>query len=168
MPDLSTTEYAVLGILDEEPTHGFAIARALRADAEVGRIYTVKRPLVYRALDRLVEQGYAEPAHVEQGDSGPNRVVHRVTGPGRRKLRRWLGEPVSHVREIRIEFLLKLELLQRAHRSPLDLIKAQRDSLQLTIEALDEPGPYDHVEMWRAHNARAAGAYLDELLAKYS
>jgi hypothetical protein len=40
--------------------------------------------------------------------------------------------------------------------------------LQLTIEALDEPGPYDHVEMWRSHNARAAGAYLEELLAKYS
>ncbi|HEY7824307.1 MAG TPA: PadR family transcriptional regulator, partial [Acidimicrobiia bacterium] len=58
--ELSVTEYAVLGILAEAPSHGFAVAKELDANTEVGRILTVRRPLVYRALDRLVDQRLAE------------------------------------------------------------------------------------------------------------
>lgn len=167
MSDLSVTEYAVLGLLAEGPRHGFALAKELRADTDVGRILTVRRPLVYRALDRLVEHGYAEPAHVEQGDSGPNRAIHRVTPGGRRRLYRWLDQPVEHLRDIRLDFLLKLALLHRSGRSTRRLISAQRDSLHPTIEALDEADARDHVVLWRSHNARAARAYLDEMLSLY-
>lgn len=168
MPDLSVTEYAVLGLLAETPSHGFALAKELEADADVGRILTVRRPLVYRALDRLVDTGLAERAHTERGDSGPTRLIHRITGRGRRQLHNWLEEPVAHVRNIRIELLLKLGLLRRAGVSPLPLIAAQKKSLEPTLAALDEPATDDHVEVWRRHNARAAGAYLDELEALYS
>ena len=99
---LSITEYAVLGVLAEGPSHGFAIAKQLDSSAELGRVFTVRRPLVYRALDRLVEVGYAEAVSTEKGAAGPNRVIHRVTPPGRRRLRRWLTEPVEHVRDLRI------------------------------------------------------------------
>ena len=115
---LSTTEYAVLGVLAEGTSHGFALAKLLAADSEVGRVFRVRRPLVYRALDRLVEAGYAEPVSTEKGDAGPQRVVHKITRRGRRQLDRWLAQPVEHVRDIRIEFLLKLALLDRRGRSP--------------------------------------------------
>jgi len=167
MGDLSVTEYAVLGLLAERPSHGFALAKELGADTEVGRILTVRRPLVYRALDRLVEQGLVEPAHIEQGDAGPRRAIHRVTRHGRRRLRCWLQSPVAHVRDVRIEFLLKLTLLQRSGRSPLGLISAQVDSLQPTLEALDEEVTTDHVELWRRNNARAVRAYLEEVVSLY-
>lgn len=165
--ELSVTEYAVLGILAEATSHGFAVAKELAANAEVGRILTVRRPLVYRALDRLVDQGLAEPVTTEKSDSGPNRTIHRVTRSGRARLRRWLGEPVAHVRDMRIEFLLKLAILRRSGTSPADLVRAQKDSLQPTLEALDDPQTDDHVEIWRRHNARAAGAFLDELEKMY-
>ena len=163
---LSLTEYAVLGLLAEGPSHGFALSKGLAADGAIGRVLTVRRPLVYRALDRLVTLGLAEPAHTEPGNAGPKRIVHRITPAGKRRIRRWLGRPVQHVREMRIEFQLKLLLLQRSGKSPLSLIGKQQAALQPTFAALDqlESGvELDHLELWRQHNAAAAGAYLDHL-----
>src|SRR5262245_30857708 len=99
---LSLTEHAVLGVLAERPTHGFAIARTLSPTGSVGRVLTVRRPLVYRALDRLVDIGLAQPVHSEPGEAGPQRVIHKATPNGRRRLNRWLDEPVQHIRDLRI------------------------------------------------------------------
>lgn len=166
----SLTEYAVLGLLAEGPTHGFAISKALQPDTEVGRVITVRRPLVYRALDRLVDAGLAAPAHTERGTAGPNRLIHRVTRPGKRRLDSWLDSPVSHVRDMRIEFQLKLALLQRLGRSPLQLVVLQRRALDPTLVALDVPSSdsVDHLELWRRHNAAAATNYLESLEKHYS
>jgi DNA-binding PadR family transcriptional regulator len=161
---LSTTEYAVLGLLGEGPTHGFALAKLLGPEGAVGRILTVRRPLTYRALDRLVELGFAEPVHREPGDSGPQRTIHKITPAGRRRINRWLKQPVSHIRQMRIEFQLKLAILHRHGISPFDLIVAQRDALRPTLSALDDGGGTDHLELWRQHNAAAAAAYLDHLI----
>jgi len=168
-PRLSTTEYAVLGVLAEGPSHGFAIAKHLDSSAELGRVFTVRRPLVYRALDRLLEAGYAEAVSTERGDAGPNRIIHRITRPGRQRLRRWLSVPVEHVRDLRLEFLLKLALIQRSGKSPVNLIREQRTALGSTLMALDDrSAPDDHVELWRQHNAAAAAAYLDDLESRYA
>ena len=163
MTELSVTEYAVLGILAEGPNHGFALAKELAPSAELGRIYTVRRPLVYRALDRLIEAGLAEAMHIEESDAGPNRTVVRITRRGRARLGQWLDRPVAHVRDVRIEFLLKLALLRRSGGSPGSLIDRQREALQPTLEVLEERSTEDHVEIWRRHNATATDAYLEEL-----
>lgn len=168
-PRLSVTEYAVLGTLAEQPSHGFALSKELGSEGELGRVLTVRRPLVYRALDRLADLGYVEPVATEPGEAGPNRVIYRVTPGGRRRLRAWLAEPVEHVRDLRIEFLLKLALVEREGRSPIDLIREQRSALDPTLSALEESltGTRDHVELWRAHSASAASRYLADLEARY-
>lgn len=163
----SITEYAVLGILASGPSHGFAISKQLGPDEALGRVLTVRRPLVYRALDRMVEAGNVEPVTTEKGDAGPNRIVLRITAAGRRQLDQWLAEPVEHVRDLRIEFLLKLTLLEGLERSPARLIRRQRAALASTLTALDETQPGDHVELWRRHNAVAAAGYLDDLESRY-
>ncbi len=162
---LSPTEYAVLGLIAEGPTHGFAISKDLESDGPVGRIFTVRQPLVYRALNRLVEAGLVEPVRAEPGDAGPQRVVHRITSLGRRHLMSWLSQPVEHVRDLRIEFLLKLVLLHRSGSSLLALVEKQRAVLNETLTALENPaaGTTDPVELWRKHNAAAAAAYLVDL-----
>ena len=169
---ISLTDYSVLGLLAEGPTHGFAMSKQLEHDGSIGRVLTVRRPLTYRALDRLVSLGLAEPIHTEPGDSGPRRVIYRATPNGRRLLKRWLDQPVHHIREMRIDFQLKLTLLRRSGKSPLALIRKQRDALGPTIAALDSSvkvdGEPDHVELWRRHTAAAARAYLDHLEAAYS
>jgi PadR family transcriptional regulator AphA len=169
-PQLSLTDYAVLGLLAEGPTHGFAISKELGPEGPMGRILTVRRPLTYRALDRLVDIGFAAPMHTEPSDAGPQRVIHRITPIGRRRLKRWLRQPVEHVRDMRIEFQLKLALLHRSGASPLELVRAQRRVLQPTLSVLDNPAEDtpDHLELWRQHSATAAAAYLDHLEVKYS
>lgn len=161
---LSVTEHAVLGILCEGASHGFAISKHLDVDSEVGSVFTVPRSLVYRALDRLVENGYAGRVSTEKG-GGPSRVVLEATLKGQEEVRRWLDEPVAHIRDLRIEFLLKLTLLRRARESPLHLIRSQREALAATFNALDDPAidRRDHVEQWRRNNAAAAAAYLETL-----
>lgn len=168
-PTLSLTEYAVLAVLAERPAHGFAIARNFDSGGDLGKVMTVRRSLVYRALDRLVTAGLARPAKSEPGDSGPQRVVLEITPAGRRRIDRWRQQPVAHVREMRIEFQLKLALLQRSGESPLRLIRAQQEALRPTLTALEDPPveDLDHLELWRQHNARAAGDYLAHLEKLY-
>lgn len=165
-PRLSLTEYAVLGLVAEEPSHGFALAKKLAADTEVGRVLTVRRPLVYRALDRLVDHGHVESVATEKGDAGPNRVIHRITQSGQRRLRSWLATPVEHVRDLRIEFLLKVAFLVRAESSPIGLIREQRAALVPTlavVNAQTTDAVEDHVRLWRHHIAAASVAFLDDL-----
>jgi PadR family transcriptional regulator AphA len=121
--------------------------------------------LTYRALDRLVMLELAKPLHTEPGDGGPKRLVHQITPAGKRRLKRWLGEPVKHVRDMRIEFQLKLILLQRSGSSPLALIEKQRRLLEPTLVALDTHSndPPDLLELWRQHNAAATDGYLQAL-----
>ncbi len=164
---LSITDYAVLGLLAERPTHGFAISKELAPGSQVGRVVTVRRPLVYRALDRLADLDLAEPVHTEPGDAGPQRTVLRVTRKGRGQLNRWLSRPVAHVREMRIEFQLKLVLLERSGKSPGRLVEAQRAALDPTLTALETTTTTDHLELWRRRNAIAAGEYLADLARLY-
>jgi PadR family transcriptional regulator AphA len=170
-PRLSLTEYAVLGLLAEGPSHGFAMARELAPDGAIGRVLTVRRSLAYRAIDRLVAEGLARPSRVEAGDAGPQRRVHRITPAGRRHLEAWLEQPVRHLREMRLDFRLKLVLIERADRSPLELITAQREALAPAFAALGRRvpriGPPDHVELWQRHSTAAIAAYLDDLEAAY-
>lgn len=166
-PELSLTEWVVLALVAEAPIHGFAVARELQAASDLGRILTVHRPLVYRALDRLREAGLVEEVATEPGDSGPNRTVMKVSRRGRASLRRWFAAPVEHVRELRIEFLVKLRLIERRGSDPSGLVAAQRTTLAETLTTLaTDPGDatdHDIVDRWRQHNAAAARAFLDTL-----
>ncbi|MGF1599219.1 MAG: PadR family transcriptional regulator [Acidimicrobiales bacterium] len=163
--ELSLTEWVVLALLAEGPTHGFAIAKALRPGTDLGRVFTVHRPLVYRALDRLVAGGLAESVQVERGEAGPDRTLLRPTRRGRAAVGRWLDRPVDHVRDLRIEFLVKLRLGQRRDRDPVVLVTAQRTALAATFEQLTAGPDGDVVDLWRHHTATAAQAFLESLAA---
>lgn len=162
-PELSPTEWVVLALLAETPTHGFAIAKELRPDSDLGRIITVHRPLVYRALDRLVGSNLAEPHSTERGDAGPNRTVHRATRSGRRAVDGWLDEPVAHIRDLRIGFLVKLRLNQRRGRDASALVAAQQAALASTFDQLITGDSHDIVDLWREHSAAAARDFLAHL-----
>jgi DNA-binding PadR family transcriptional regulator len=161
---MSLTELTVLGVLSTEPTHGFALSRELGGNGRIGRVLTVRRPLVYRALDRLVALGKAAPVKTEPGEAGPSRVVYAITPAGIDRLESWLSEPVTHVRDLRLAFLVKLLLLDGSGRSSAALIAAQRETLEATLRGLltDKPTG-DPVDLWRHHNALAALSFLDDL-----
>lgn len=163
-PQLSLTEWVVLALVSESPTHGFAIARELEAESDLGRILTVHRPLVYRALRRLSETGLVEEVTTEPGNAGPNRTVMRSTRKGKNAVRGWFVDPVDHVRDLRIEFLIKLRLTERLGRDATALVAAQRAELAHTLASLAAGGEHqDVVDQWRQHNAAAARDFLESL-----
>ena len=122
---LSTADHAVLCIVAEAPTHGWAVVRVLAADGPVGSVWTVPRAVVYRSLATLTAAGLLEPSGEEPGSRGPSRTVVRVSRSGRTSARRWLETPVRHVRDVRSELLLKLALLDRVGR-PHDALVARQ------------------------------------------
>lgn len=151
----------MLALIVEGPTHGFAIARILGRDGSVGRVYEVPRPLVYRAVDRLVEAGLARPLRVEAGEHGPPRTVVMATPRGRRATRAWLSTPAEHVRDIRTELLAKLAFLDRLGKDPRPLLEAQRQVLEPIVAALaqlsEQADGFDKtVTLWRYETAVAA------------
>lgn len=162
----SLGEWAVLGLLAEEAAHPFALARSLGRTRSPGRVLTVPRPLVYRAVDRLLEAGLIERDRIEPGEAGPERTVYRIHERGRAALDNWLREPVPHIRDIRLAFLLKVELLRRSGSSVGELARAQQAALASTLDGLARlPDDPDVAELWRHHNAAATAAFLEALAA---
>lgn len=167
MVQLSLTEWVVLAILAERPAHPFAVARLLAKNGELGQLLTVRRPLVYRAADRLAGAGLCRPDHTEPGEGGPERTIYRVTPAGRRALAAWLREPVPRIRDMRPEFLLKVRLTVRAGVSALPLVEAQQAALAPAFSRLAglQAGE-DEVSLWRRHTVAATRAYLEDLAAR--
>ena len=128
-PDLSLTEWSVLGLIAEGDTYGFSIAKLFAANGPAGRIWTVARPLVYRAIDALTAQGLAVAVGSEPGDGGPRRTLVRVTLAGAAAITAWLDRPIEHVRDARSHLLMKLLLIHRRGGSYATLIDRQREDL---------------------------------------
>jgi DNA-binding PadR family transcriptional regulator len=159
--ELSTGEWAALALVAEGPTHGFAVARALRPGGEVGRVWAMRRPLVYRTLDVLGERGLVRPAGIEESDSGPPRQLLAATAPGEERVREWLDAPVEHVRDARSELMLKLLFLDRAGRDPDRLLTGQRERLTTQERELESAlaaaeGFGRTLALWRLESTRAA------------
>jgi PadR family transcriptional regulator AphA len=134
----------------------------------VGRIWSLSRPLAYRALDVLQAQRLIEPLRSEPG-GGPHRTILTLTDEGRRRLDEWLGRPVEHIRDLRSELLLKLVVCDLNGIDPRPLLLEQKDALGPVFAALlegDDAAPAaDPVRVWREESARAAARFLDRMLA---
>jgi DNA-binding PadR family transcriptional regulator len=161
---LATGEWAVLALLAEGPSHGFAIARALAPGGDVGRVWAMRRPLVYRTLDVLVERELVRAAGTEPSESGPPRTVLEITGEGRERIDRWLLTPVEHVRDARADLMLKLLFLDRAGRDPAPLLATQRERFAHIAAELERGEGF--LELWRLEMTRAAIRFVDQLMTR--
>jgi DNA-binding PadR family transcriptional regulator len=171
--ELAPGEWSVLALLAEVPAHGWALARQMARDGEIGRVWALGRPLVYRALELLEERGLIEPAGSERGVRGPNRTVFRATPEGRAELSRWLEEPVEHVRDVRSLLLLKLVLIDRAGLDRTPLLHAQRDLVVPAVRQLEQRlaesrGSEAIFVRFRLESTRAVVDFIDGLLAERS
>lgn len=159
------TEWVVLGLVIEEPRHGFSAARELRADGSLGKVWTVHRPLVYRAFEHLHARGFIEPTHVEPGDQGPQRTVFRATRVGRAQFERWLEQVVAHPRDARVELLAKFVFLARRGAPLAPLARRQLTQFTPVTEGLDRAvghavGTDRLVALWRLETIRTINITL--------
>ena len=106
---LPFAEWVCLTLITQKVSHGWALGTMLAPDGEVGRIWTLSRPLTYRAIDGLVDKGLITRTGQAAG-RGRDRVILAATPAGRRVVKRWLDAPVEHLRDVRTELLVKLYL----------------------------------------------------------
>lgn len=167
---LSCGEWAILGLVGEQPRHGFALARLMAPQGEIGRVWALPKPLVYRALTTLQERGLLATAGEERGERGPHRTLHAVTGEGAEALRVWLATPVDHLRDVRSLLMLKLALLARADGDAVPLLAAQRERLEPLVAALEArvagAAAFEYTLLvWRLESARGTLRFIDSVAA---
>jgi PadR family transcriptional regulator AphA len=168
---LAPGEWAVLALLCERPAHGWALARQLSPNGELGSIWSLTRPLVYRSLEILESRRLILPAGSEPGARGPNRTIFRATGAGHEAVALWLSEPVEHVRESRSLLLLKLVFAQRNCIDPRPMLLAQREAIEEAIESLEERtlgsvGTDAILLRFRLESSRAVERFIDGVLSE--
>jgi DNA-binding PadR family transcriptional regulator len=157
------SDWVCLALVDEGPTHGWAVARLLRRDGEVGRIWSLSRPLTYKALERLIADGLIAESGTAPGE-GPARTILVPTTRGRRALGRWLREPIRHLRDVRTDLLCKLVLSERRGLDSTALLDAQREAFTPGVAALarrSRARDADVVDRWRAASSQAVKRFLE-------
>jgi DNA-binding PadR family transcriptional regulator len=166
-PPLSLSEWVVLALVAEHPTHGFPIAQLTATGAELGQIWHIPRPVVYRSLTRLAEAGLVAEDGSEPG-RGPQRTIYKVTSAGQAAVGGWLRTPVDHIRDVRSHLLMKLALLHRTGSDPTELLQRQREALLPIASAISAERPSDAgfeatLLAWRRANAAAAISFLADV-----
>jgi DNA-binding PadR family transcriptional regulator len=160
-------EWACLGVLAQAPAHGYDVALRLAPTGDIGRVWSLSRPLTYRALDQLARRDLIAPTAEEKGKAGGVRTILSPTKDGRTTVKRWLHEPVGHIRDVRGELLLKLVLSD----DPRPLLEAQRARFAPMAGALATAGgsrrtTTDPVAAWRYESSRAVLRFIDRMIAE--
>jgi len=103
--ELSTTEYAVLGLLAFGESSGYDLVRA--ASRSIDYMWAPSRSQIYKVLPRLVAWGLAQSREVEQRDR-PDKALYRITETGVEELRSWVGTEEADPPGGAAVFLMKL------------------------------------------------------------
>ena len=151
-----TVQYALLGLLDEEPRHGYELKQAF------DRVLSPQRPLpfgqVYASLARLERDGRVAIDGVERVE-GPDRKRYTITHSGRSALRTWMAQPLQPEPHLQTDLYLKvvlaillgesletvLDTQRRAHLGRMRELTALRRSAPLPTALLADYATY-HLE----------------------
>jgi DNA-binding PadR family transcriptional regulator len=145
--DLSTTEFAVLGLLSFGERSGYELKKA--AEAGVGYVWTAAKSHVYAVLPRLVEGGFAKVRRVTQ-ERRPDKQVYRITPKGQRAFQEWLEAPVEE-RGSRSPFLLKVffgglmskeALAAHIERKRAEVVRELEEYREIERRISDDPRSY--------------------------
>ena len=104
MADLTTTSYAILGLLNIKPWSAYELTQ--QAQRSLRYAWPKSESHLYAEPKRLVQMGFAR---VTEAPAGPvrTRQVYRITPAGRRALERWLeSEPAPP--QLEFETVLRL------------------------------------------------------------
>ena len=105
--DLLTSEYMLLGLLDQKPAHGYELFKRIADPDDVGMIWRVKMSNLYAQLNKLERDGLIIGTF-QPGNLHPSRVEFTISDKGREMFEHWLTSIVTHPRDLRPVFLLKL------------------------------------------------------------
>lgn len=171
-------EYAILGLLEEWPMHGYELYQRIQNEM-LEQIVHIEMSQLYAFLKKL-ERLELIKADREQQGVRPPRKVYRLTPAGRTVLQQWLTTPVERPRDIRIFFLIKLYFLQRLLPEQLArVIDQEIETCQHFLTSLEaqrhgsssirDQTAFNQVVLTsRIYQTRALLAWLHELQAEFA
>jgi PadR family transcriptional regulator AphA len=122
---LSPAEYAILGLVRRQPMHGYQLARELAPNEGIGLVCPLGVSNVYFLLGNLEGRGLVEVDHRDE-EVYPPRTIYKATAEGRRAFAAWMRQPVRRLRQVRMDFLLRLYFLGQAQpEKALELVERQ-------------------------------------------
>ena len=101
-------KFGVLGLLAEEPLHGYEVKT--RFEAMLGGSWEVNIGQVYATLQRLERDGLVRAVGT-RGDRG--KLAYELSREGRSALDAWLAQADSGPQQLREDFYVKLLLASR-------------------------------------------------------
>ena len=147
---LTTTSFAILGLLAIQPWATYDLAKLMRRSLHF--FWPRAESNLYAEPKRLVAAGLAEAREEWNGDR--RRTVYSITDQGREALREWLATPPAAAR---VESEAQLRLLYANYGSKEDLlgtIQSIEDDAQKTI---------DHYARLGTEYARGEGLFPDRI-----
>lgn len=160
--DAQLARDVVLALIVQQPRHGWALHEELAPHGEIGRAWTLSRQLVYRAIDTLEADGLVKRAQPKDG-GGADKVVISPTAKGKTHARKWLDQPVAHLRDVRTELVVKIMLRERAGLPATTFLQHQRDALTSVLQSIESSPADTPVDMWRRESASAVKRFLTRL-----
>jgi PadR family transcriptional regulator, regulatory protein AphA len=165
MAELTTTSYAILGLLDIQPWSAYELTQ--QAQRSLRFVWPKSESHLYAEPKRLVRLGFAR---VTESPAGPvrTRQVYRITAAGRRALKRWLeSEPTPP--QLEFEAALRLfyadsttkdAVLSALAQTQEELRERYDDGMLLVDAWLDGDAPFPE----RLHISALVGAFTRDLL----
>lgn len=133
-----TVKHALLGLLAEQPRHGYELHVAFLAIAGGDDNWDLKPAQVYSTLERLSEAGLVEcTSDLGQGNE-PSRRVYAITSRGRKALEEWfaMGSAPEHQRD---SFYIKLMVsLVSGQGDPYRILMTQRSYIFQRLHAVTQ------------------------------
>ena len=135
---MSTTPYAILGLMSIEPMSGYDIRRNL--EESLSYFWSESYGQIYPALRKLETARLIAPVKQAAPDTR-RRKLYTLTAAGRARLRTWLSEPPKP-QPPRNELLLKLffgrQAAPGACAAHLRRLRVQQERLATTLERVEQ------------------------------
>lgn len=162
-PRLTTTSYAILGLLCLDEWSAYELARQMERSLRF--IWPRAQSAIYLEPAKLVDAGYASMRVVAAGPSR-TKSAYQATPAGRRAFRAWLGQPSAPPQfesEAFVRFMFADQGSLEDLRRVLDDLTAHVDTLQEQLAAIatsyaEKRTPYPD----RAHINASAGRFLHQ------
>ncbi len=135
-PRSHSPEFALLGFLYEQPSHGYALHQ--RLTSELGNAWHASQSQTYNILKRLEAQGDVSSTTQDQVKLPPRRIL-QITEAGRKRFEEWLETPCGgSVRAIRLEFISRLYFSQKLFPGTVKkLIELEANDIQGALTRLE-------------------------------
>jgi DNA-binding PadR family transcriptional regulator len=159
---LTTTSYAILGLLAVKPWTTYELAQQMRR--ALGQFWPRAESKLYEEPKKLVAHGMAKASKEATGNRP--RTVYSITAKGRRALAEWVPQP-GEGPVLEFEGLVKLFYAEHGTKqdvlATLDRVRAwsderHRDSVDISQGYLDGDGPFPERLPWLI----LCGQFLEE------